>query len=295
MYRKGFLLITLFITIFVLNNCASMRPYSGNPIDADSINCVTGSGCADIRTGKYFINVKGIKREFIVALPENYDKSKSYPLIFTWHGFGGSAMGVASGYYRSPYFGLLKASKNQAIFIAGQGLTSFTPGLGYGPGWDNSNGRDVAFVRTLINWAESNMSIDESRIFSTGHSYGAMFSNLLACRLGKKIRAIAPLSGSFWGVGIRNPFFQCQAEKVAAWFAHGINDKLVVYELGEAVRDYFIRVNECSGSSTKITPSGCIRYNDCATGYPIVWCKHGEGHGIPSYAGKEIWDFFSQF
>jgi polyhydroxybutyrate depolymerase len=295
MYRKGFLIITLFITVFVLNNCAYLKTYGGNPIDAYRINRVTGSPCADIRTGKYFINVNGIKREFIVALPENYDNSKSYPLIFAWHGFGGSAIGVAFGYYRSPYFGLLRASENQAIFIAGQGLPSFIPGMGSGPGWNNSNGRDVAFVRTLIKWAESNMSIDESRIFSTGHSYGGMFSNLLACRLGNKIRAIAPLSGSFWGVGISNPYFQCKGEQVATWFAHGINDERVAYEQGEAVRDYFIRVNGCGDSFTKITPSGCISYNDCATGYPVVWCKHKKGHGIPDYAGKEIWDFFSQF
>jgi polyhydroxybutyrate depolymerase len=295
MYRKGFLIITLFITIFVLNNCASMKIYSGNPIDGDSINCDARSPCADIRTGKYFINVNGIKREFIVTLPENYDHSKSYPLIFAWHGFGGSAIRVVSGYYRSPYFGVLRASENQSIFIAGQGLPSFIPGMGSGRGWNNSNGRDVAFVITLINWAKSNMSIDESRIFSTGHSYGGMFSNLLACRLGNKIRAIAPLSGSFWGIGIGNPYFQCNGERVAAWLAHGVNDEYVVYEQGEAVRDYFIRVNECNDSYTKITPGGCIRYNGCATGYPVVWCEHGEGHGIPYYAGKEIWYFFSQF
>ena len=297
MFRKGFLLIVLFITISVLNNCASTRPYRGTPIDADSINCDTGSGCADIRTGKYFINVNGIKREFIVTLPENYDHSKSYPLIFAWHAGLRSAIGVASGsgYVTGAYFGILKASENQAIFIAGQGLPEVFLGMHFKSGWNNRNDRDVAFVWTLIKWAESNLRIDESRIFSTGHSYGAMFSNLLACRLGNKIRAIASMSGSFWQVGIENPYAQCYRKKVAAWFAHGKNDRGVVYETGEFVRDYFIRANECSFSYTEITPRGCIRYNDCASGYPVVWCKHSIGHAIPKYAGKEIWDFFSQF
>ena len=211
MYGKGFLLVTLFITIFVLNNCASIKTYSGKPIDADGINCEAGIGCADIRTGKYYINVNGTKREFIVTLPENYDNSKSYPLILAWHGFGGSAKRVSLG----SYFDILSASKNQAIFIAGQGLGTFIPGLGGGAGWNNRNDRDVTFVRTLINWAESNMSIDESRIFSTGMSYGGMFSNLLACRLGGKIRAIASMSGSFWEVGIENPYAQCERKKAS--------------------------------------------------------------------------------
>ena len=132
--RKRYLLITVFIALFVLSSCASTKPYRGSSIDADSIKCDKGSRCADIRTGKYFIDVGGIKRRFIVTLPENYDHSKSYPLIFAWHGFGGSAYGVASGYYRSPYFGILRASENQAIFIAGHGLVTLIPGLVMVPG-----------------------------------------------------------------------------------------------------------------------------------------------------------------
>jgi predicted peptidase len=296
MYRKAIPLITLLITGSVLSHCASVSMYRDDPIDADSINCEAGSGCADIRTGTYYINVNGTKREFIVTLPENYDHSKSYPLILAWHGGLRSAIGVASGsgYGTGAYFGILRASDNQAIFIAGQGLPEGIPRAGYGPGWNNRNDKDVGFAWSLINWAESNMSIDESRIFSTGMSYGGMFSNLLACRLGNKIRAIASMSGSFWQVGIENPYAQCDRKKVATWFAQEKNDP-VFYETGEFVRDYFIRVNECSFSYTKITPSGCIRYNDCASGYPVVWCKHSRGHEIPSYAGKEIWNFFSQF
>ncbi len=298
MYRKGSLLITLFITGFVISGCASTISYSGSHIDANSVNCKAGVGCADIRTGKYYINVHGLKREFILTLPENYDTSKSYPLIFAWHGYGGSAIGVASGSPRTgtgPYFDILRASENQAIFIAGQGLTTTNPTLPPGSGWDNRKNRDVAFVLTLINWAESNVSIDESRIFSTGMSYGAMFSNLLACRLGGKIRAIASMSGNFWEVGLENPYTECERKKVAAWFSHGKNDPSIPYKTAEYVRDYFIRVNECSFSYTKISPGGCIRYNDCAAGYPVVWCKHYKGHGTPRYAGQKIWDFFSQF
>ena len=191
-----------------------------------------------------------------------------------------------------PYFGLFKASENHAIFIAGQGLPSVIQAWS---GWDNKNGRDVEFVRKLINWAESNMSIDESRIFSTGMSYGGMFSNLLACRLGNKIRAIASMSGSLQIYGVQYPYYQCKREKVAAWFAHGTNDPYVVYKDGETARDYFTGVNGCSNSFTKITPAGCARYNDCDKGYPVVWCRHRGGHNIPEYAGKEIWNFFSQF
>ena len=294
MYTKGFLPVILCITIYVLTSCASTKKYRDNPVNADSINCDRENSCTNIRTGKYFINVDGTIREFILTLPENYDNSRTYPLIFVWHGLGGSAIGVASGsrFRGEPYFGLFKASENQAIFIAGQGLSSVIRAWS---GWDNKNGRDVAFVRKLMNWAELNMSIDESRIFSTGMSYGGMFSNLLACRLGNKIRAIASMSGSFQIYGVQYPYNQCKGEKVAAWFAHGTDDRYVVYKDGEAARDYFTSVNGCSSSFTKATPAGCIMYNGCDTGYPVVWCRHKGGHYIPKYAGEEIWNFFNRF
>lgn len=167
--------------------------------------------------------------------------------------------------------------------------------MGTGPGWQNINGRDVAFVRILINWAKSNLNIDETRIFSIGMSYGAMFSNLLACKLGNQIRAIASMSGSFGGIGIRNPTEECKKEYVAAWFAHSPDDQIVPYSKGEEARDYFIETNECSNTLSKTTFRGCATYNDCAGGYPVVWCSHRKGHAVPGYVGKEVWKFFSQF
>ncbi len=289
MMRKGFFLAVLIIMLMALNSCVQTA-YSGKPLDVDSI-CNIRSDCS-IQNGRYLINVRGIEREFVVTLPENYDKTRSYPLIFVWHGFGHTALDMVG---RS-YYGMLKASENQAIFIAGQGLPTFVPGMGTRPGWRDKNGRDIAFVRTLINWAKSNLSIDETRIFSMGMSYGGMFSNLLACKLGSQIRAIAVMSGNLgMMVGIQNPDVQCEREHVAAWFAHSPDDQFVFYSKGEAARDFFIETNECSNAFSKTTPGGCVIYNDCAAGYPVVWCSHRKGHKVPDYAGREIWKFFSQF
>ncbi len=297
MIRKGLVILALFTAIVVLNNCAYNSVYRGKPLDADIISGDTENGPVDISSGKYFINVNGMKRDFIVTMPESYDKAKSYPLIFAWHGFGGSAIGVAVGAGSTirPYYGLLRASENQAIFIAGQGLPTFIPGMGSNYGWDNRNGRDIAFVNTLINWAKLNLSIDESRVFCIGFSYGAMFSNLLACKLGNKIRAIASIAGSLFDIGIGNPQIQCKGENVATWLAHAPNDLVVPYSKGEAVYHYFIDINECGNSYTKIKPDGCVRINDCIIGYPVVWCVHKGGHTVPLYVGREAWDFFSQF
>lgn len=288
MMRKGYFLTALIFMLMASNSCVQTA-YKGKPLDVNSI-CNAGSECS-IYSGRYVIDVRGVKRGFIVTLPENYDKTRSYPLIFIWHGFGHTAVDMAE---RS-YYGILKESENRAIFIAGQGLPAFIPGMGTRPGWQNLNGRDVAFAKTLINWAKSNLSIDETRIFSAGMSYGGMFSNLLACRLGTRIRAIAVMSGNFGGIGIRIPDKQCTREHVAAWFSHSPDDRFVPYSKGEAARDYFITTNECTNSFSKATTDGCVTYNDCAAGYPVTWCSHRKGHKVPDYAGREIWKFFNQF
>jgi poly(3-hydroxybutyrate) depolymerase len=295
MFRKVFLLFTLFITVLILNNCVS----TGKSSEVVAIPYNSGTGGDGIQSGKYSVKVHGTKRDFVLTLPENYDKTGSYPLVLAWHGLGGTAEIVASGggiFIKEPYFGLLEASENQAIFIAGQGLVGpGPPGMKANTGWGNRNGRDIAFVKSLIDWAELNLPIDKSRIFSIGFSYGGGFTNLIACRLGNRIRAIASISGHLKFRDIKNPSKQCRREQVAAWFAHAQNDRYVAYKSGAEVRDLFMDVNECGETYRELPQDGCVRINDCADGYPVVWCSHQRGHTVPDYTGKEAWDFFSQF
>jgi hypothetical protein len=117
MMRKGFFLNALIFMLMALNSCVQTG-YSGKPMDANSLNCNNMSDCS-INSSRYFIDVRRIKREFVVTLPENYDKTRQYPLILIWHGFGHTALNMVE---RS-YYGILKASENKAIFIAGRGAS----------------------------------------------------------------------------------------------------------------------------------------------------------------------------
>jgi polyhydroxybutyrate depolymerase len=61
--------------------------------------------------------VDGEKREYILYVPDGYDASKPYRLVFAWHPWGGSAQQTA-GNGASGYYGLQGESKGQAILVS---------------------------------------------------------------------------------------------------------------------------------------------------------------------------------
>lgn len=227
-------------------------------------------------SGTYTLEVDGTEREYIVALPDGYDSSEPYKLVFAWHYLGGTASGIA----RSGYYGLERRSQGGTIFVAAQGIDN---------AWPNTGGRDVAFTRAMLDFMRSSYCIDDDRIFSTGFSYGGIMSNTVGCQLGDEFRAIAPMSGS----GPRSFRGTSCTGQVAAWISHGNSDTVVSFSSGEGSRDHWVSANGC-GSET--TPVGeCVAYEGCDDGYPVHWCEYSGGHTQPRFAPDAIWEFFSQF
>lgn len=247
----------------------------------------TGSTGCGKRTfppsGTYTMDVNGTPREYIVALPDNYDPTKPYRLVFAWHYMGGSADGIA----RSGYYGLKGLSNNNAIFVAGQGLSSSGT-----TGWPNTGGRDVAFARAMYEDLSDNYCVDESRVFAMGMSYGGIMSNTVGCAMGDVFRAIAPIAGM--GPGYSSFGAQCTGE-VAAWIAHGNQDSVIPFSSGQASRDFWAEENGCTAQTSPTSPSPCVAYEGCDDGYPVHWCEFDGGHTIPSFASQAIWQFFMQF
>jgi poly(3-hydroxybutyrate) depolymerase len=245
-----------------------------------------GCGMAAPMAGDATIDVGGSPRAYILALPQNYDPMKPYRLIFAWHGLGGSAQQIARG----GYYGLQSRSQNSAIFVAGQGLDTMALGT-TAPGWPNTNGQDVAFVKALFARLQTTLCIDESRVFSVGMSYGGIMSNTLGCQMGGVFRAIAPMSGSGPGYGGRAT---CMSQ-VAVWMSNGDNDTVVSTSSERASKDFWVKANHCQTTSMPTEPSPCVAFQGCDQGFPVTWCEFMGGHTVPSFASGAIWTFFSQF
>ncbi len=257
----------------------------------------TGCGKAPPASDRYSIDVGGEMREYILAVPADYDMSKPYRLVFGWHPWGGSAQQVA-GSGSNGYYGLQSQADGEAIFVAAEGLDFGGNGLG----WGNEGGKDIAFLEAMLEKFGSELCIDEDRIFSTGFSFGGMFSFAAGCSPTGKMRAIAPMAGNITVAGCEN-----NEQPVAVMGFHGDDDTVVAIDGGRAGRDKFIARNGCSETSTPVTggwcegvnasnePCSCVSYEGCMDGYPVIWCEFNGPHTPAPNSGATIWNFFAQF
>lgn len=256
----------------------------GGPEPTQSAGCGAGDWPEN---GRHTVQSSGMAREYVLDIPNGYDSSNQYPLYFTWHWRGGNANSVVNGdgsASRGPYYGLKERSNGGAIFVSPEGLVD--SGV---TGWANPNGRDIQFLRDMLDQINADLCIDQQRIFSTGFSYGGMMSHAVGCAMGDVFRAIAPMAGA--------QFSGCDDgdAPVAFWGSHAPGDGVVGIDLGRQGKDEFVQRNGCSTTTTPVQPSGCVSYEGCQDGYPVVWCEFSGDHYTPDFAPDETWEFFSQF
>ena len=242
----------------------------------------TGCNSAQVpMNGRFTIDVAGTVREYILKLPADYDVTMPVArrLIFAFHGARYSAQTVADGGPpgSGPYYGIEAASGESAIFVATQALSS---------GWSNAG--DVAYVNAMVTRLKTELCVDESRIFATGFSAGAIMTITLGCTGDATFRAIAPMSGSL-------PATCDGTRALAYWSSHGTEDTTIRIPQGEAARDAFLDKNGCSMTTVPGDRAGCVNYEGCDAGSPLTWCTFSGVHEPPPYAGEAIWAFFSQF
>jgi poly(3-hydroxybutyrate) depolymerase len=249
---------------------------------------VAGCGKASFpKSARYTIESGGMMREYVLDVPANYDSDTKYRLFFTWHWRGGNANNVVQGSgnaSRGPYYGLKALSNGTAIFVSPEGLVD--NGV---TGWANPNGRDIEFLEAMLARFNDELCIDRDRIFSTGFSYGGMMSIAVGCAMGGVFKAVAPMAGA--------AFSGCESgsSPVAFWGSHAPGDSVVGIEQGRSARDTFVQRNGCDTQTMATTPSGCVSYQGCDTGYPVTWCEFTGDHYTPDFAPQATWAFFSQF
>ncbi len=133
-------------------------------------------------------------RSYYLRLPDDYDPNTPYALWFTPHCLNGSSENVAHSEpdtrARYEYLGMWRCA-NPA---GGKGTTIFCAPQGINAGWGQGQ-KDLEFFRAMIKKFESELCIDESRIFSSGFSMGGSMSYALACAFPDTIRAIAMHEG----------------------------------------------------------------------------------------------------
>ena len=227
----------------------------------------------------------GSKRTYQLFLPSTYDAHKSFPLVFVFHGDGGTGANIRGA------FGLEAASAGGAVLVYpdGEGNT-----------WqiDGAAGvtKDVTFIDDLAADLVKTHCAEASHVFAVGFSKGAYFVDQYAC-LGKTHLAgvVAHSGGGPFGVvGLATKYnndgnLVCPGPAIPAMQIIGGNDDVPE---AQKARDYWQRVNGCQTTSSATAPSPCVTYAGCMAGLPETYCEvPGLGHQIWSSAPQAVWGF----
>ncbi|KAF2143173.1 carbohydrate esterase family 1 protein [Aplosporella prunicola CBS 121167] len=245
----------------------------------------------------YNLTINEKTRYYYLNVPENYDNSHAYKLIFTFHALGGTAFQVRGGIGEYlPWYGLPEQdTNNSAIYIAPDGLN--TNGM---TGWPNEGGEDLALVDKIIKTVEADLCIDQEHRYSTGFSYGGAMSGAIACDRADDFKAVAVLSGAELS-GCENG-----TTPIPYYGQHGVNDTVLPPELGRELRDKFVKNNGCDAAEPEEPDIGSgihirTEYKNCD--YPVTWVAFDGPHSAKytdvgvekSFSPEETWRFFEKF
>ncbi|MGH9111489.1 MAG: alpha/beta hydrolase family esterase [Acidimicrobiales bacterium] len=263
------------------------------------------------------LTVDGLDRQYVVHLPPAYDGTTPAPLVFNLHGFGGdiddqdTATGLPEAAGRRGYIvvtpqGAPLSVPDDATGVAGAaGFDGFAfwnffgssdPGTLTAPGGSTLpiprlETDDVGFIDSLLDTMVDEYCVDPGRVFSTGMSNGAGMSTTLACELGDRFAAVAPVSGV-------NLSGACPGDDPVSVLAiHGDADttagyggnNLLGFQLGNpSVPDRMAAWADhdgCDGGpAIDRSTAGLVvtRWSDCDGGTDVeLWTLAGWGHEWP--------------
>lgn len=151
------------------------------------------------------------------------------PLVINWHGCNSHVPVVAyqeqisrieQGASDFNYYSITPVGSLEP-FLQDYGWN--TNGIKCGtPGTD-----DFLFAEKLLEYAETTLCVDMSRVYSTGFSTGAFHSYALGCHLTNKFAGIAPIAGS---IG-KAYFDECKVgDSISVLSFHSKDDQTVPYD-----------------------------------------------------------------
>jgi len=244
------------------------------------------AGCADSKCGAW-----SYEREYFVTLPMGYVNTKAYPLVFQGPGCGSGGTSVYP----------LNSSVDNTVIRVGLTPPPNTIGHATNPNqgcFDDKEGDDSVdwvFYENLWDKLALQLCFDKNRVFASGNSSGAWFSNEVGCKYAgdatHPIRGVMPNTG---GLPTEARFVPtCTDKPMAGMWIHEINDGTNPFTGNKVAIQRAMQVNKCTiGTNYDNTmfdnfPIGgnnpattCRKIRGCPELYPLVVCAlAGNGHG----------------
>ena len=126
----------------------------------------------------------GQSRSYIIYVPASYNGSVDYPLLFSFHGGGGTSSGFIIVNDMRPI-----ADTANFIAVYPQGAVDPNDGSNSWLHKTPTTHNDVNFIGAIIDTLANEYLVDENRVYACGYSEGGIFSYELGCRLNDRIAA----------------------------------------------------------------------------------------------------------
>lgn len=286
-------------------------------------NSSLGSGNKVENGAQYNINVGGKNRTFFITLPNNYDNTKPHKLLIANHCMGSKAEDFVHHTpdydHPTPYYGQQKLDKNgDYIFVAPQGNDNGT--------WNGKE--DHQFVDEMITTMFDNYCIDTTRVFATGFSFGAMFTNSLAQDLQERLRAVAVYATAdynIWLPSAGSGRYDAKDLPIAWMGVHGKRDGVCNYDRAKtSALPRILKRNGKADANGNFTDASsekpqefngtaghlCYDFKTVDERFPVKWCSWNGEHQWTAHDGsntstgqgwqntwvpEEVHKFFEQF
>jgi len=275
------------------------------------------SGAPTTSTRLNGVTSGGKPRLVIMDVPADYDPTKPYRLIFSWRQMGGSDTGNATGLHPAgdgPNFD----AKSYAYFgLRREALNASQPAIFVAPDTDPAGSlwnydKDSVYFDDLLKLVTDNLCIDESRVFTTGFSYGAMMSYGLSNGRASKLRAAVTMAPSQFGPSTGTT-------PIAYMSTTGMTDGTCTWgnatSGGQGCVIQHAKANGCTIPTTipEVTSGSkkyvCYDFEGCKAGYPVKVCRFDGGHtpssvddgtsngddGLKAFIPPLAWKFITQF
>ncbi len=251
---------------------------------------------------RYFVDVNGDNRTFLVQLPKGYDPAQTYPVIFFFHSINGRDTGWIKNRGINEY-----VDKYKYIGVYGQGANGGIWNIGGYYPLKKVNEPD--YVTAMYNWLKKNTNIDSRRVYAIGSSNGALLAHYLAVQT-DIFAAIVPISGSLY-----TDEMKANAQPTAVLQVHGTLDNTIPYKGGYTKYQYtFLSAEssvqtwaETNGCNTQPTITNLLggkvimrSYTNCKNNKPaILYSVPGGAHKVieslnPDWLYEQVFDFLAR-
>lgn len=297
------------VTFFLFVSIFALQAKSGSSVEvarklknAPTPSAGYGKELGDFKSGTYTITSAGLTRQYTIDIPKNYDKKVAYRLIFAMHMMGGHMQTMVD----QNYYGLKTfAERDQVpvIFVAPEGYTDGAP-------WRGRDDKDHVFFADMLQLFKQKLSIDTSRVFCCGFSFGAMFTYSLSLDFQKDLRAVACYSPANWNIYLP----ENKHTPLAYFSTTGTQDGLCKYVNSDELRQggKYCVLTHIEDNGLKVAPEIPLAttpthvttdFKGLPAEYPVMFGSFVGGHtenvkdpgSDVNWVSKETWDFFMRF